>query len=57
MSKILVLYYSTYGHIETMAQAVAEGAGATLIAIESSDIQPDAGRGGDRHAECVAHTR
>jgi len=33
MSKILVLYYSTYGHIETMAQAVAEGArsaGATV---------------------------
>jgi NAD(P)H dehydrogenase (quinone) len=26
MTKILVLYYSTYGHIETMAQAVAEGA-------------------------------
>ncbi len=26
MSKILVLYYSTYGHIETMAEAVAEGA-------------------------------
>lgn len=26
MAKILVLYYSTYGHIETMAQAVAEGA-------------------------------
>jgi NAD(P)H dehydrogenase (quinone) len=26
MSKILVLYYSTYGHIETMAYAVAEGA-------------------------------
>ena len=24
MSKVLVLYYSTYGHIETMAQAVAE---------------------------------
>ncbi len=24
--KILVLYYSTYGHIETMAEAVAEGA-------------------------------
>jgi NAD(P)H dehydrogenase (quinone) len=24
--KILVLYYSTYGHIHTMAQAVAEGA-------------------------------
>ena len=26
MSKVLVLYYSMYGHIETMAQAVAEGA-------------------------------
>jgi NAD(P)H dehydrogenase (quinone) len=26
MSKVLVLYYSTYGHIESMAQAVAEGA-------------------------------
>jgi len=27
MKKLLVLYYSSYGHIETMAQAVAEGAG------------------------------
>jgi NAD(P)H dehydrogenase (quinone) len=26
MAKVLVLYYSTYGHIETMANAVAEGA-------------------------------
>ena len=26
MAKILILYYSTWGHIETMAQAVAEGA-------------------------------
>lgn len=26
MSKVLVLYYSAYGHIETMAQAIAEGA-------------------------------
>ncbi len=33
MPKVLVLYYSSYGHIETMAQAVAEGAlsaGATV---------------------------
>jgi NAD(P)H dehydrogenase (quinone) len=33
MSKILVLYYSSYGHIETMAEAIAEGAraaGATV---------------------------
>ncbi|GBQ37048.1 NAD(P)H:quinone oxidoreductase [Gluconacetobacter azotocaptans] len=28
MTKVLVLYYSTYGHIETMAEAVAEGARA-----------------------------
>jgi NAD(P)H dehydrogenase (quinone) len=28
MAKVLVLYYSSYGHIERMAQAVAEGAGA-----------------------------
>jgi NAD(P)H dehydrogenase (quinone) len=26
MTKVLVLYYSTYGHVETMAKAVAEGA-------------------------------
>jgi flavodoxin len=25
MSKVLVLYYSSYGHTERMAQAVAEG--------------------------------
>ena len=33
MSKVLVLYYSSYGHLETMASAVAEGArsaGATV---------------------------
>jgi NAD(P)H dehydrogenase (quinone) len=29
MAKILVLYYSSYGHIETMAYAVAEGARET----------------------------
>ena len=29
MPKILVLYHSAYGHIETMAQAVAEGARET----------------------------
>lgn len=26
MTKVLVLYYSSYGHIETMAAAIAEGA-------------------------------
>jgi NAD(P)H dehydrogenase (quinone) len=27
MARILVLYYSSYGHVETLARAVAEGAG------------------------------
>jgi NAD(P)H dehydrogenase (quinone) len=34
MTKVLVLYYSTYGHIETMANAIAEGvreAGAEAV--------------------------
>jgi NAD(P)H dehydrogenase (quinone) len=26
VSKVLILYYSSYGHVETMAQAIAEGA-------------------------------
>ncbi len=34
MSKVLVLYYSTYGHIESMAQAVAEGARAAGATVE-----------------------
>ena len=29
MSKVLVLYYSSYGHLETIAHAIAEGARAT----------------------------
>ena len=31
MAKVLVLYYSAYGHIETMAYAVAEGAKASQM--------------------------
>lgn len=34
MAKVLVLYYSTYGHIETMANAVAEGARAGGAAVD-----------------------
>jgi NAD(P)H dehydrogenase (quinone) len=34
MSKVLVLYYSTYGHLETMAQAVAEGARSTGATVD-----------------------
>ena len=34
MSKVLVLYYSTYGHMETMANAMAEGARSTGAAVD-----------------------
>ncbi len=34
MTKVLVLYYSTYGHIEAMAEAVAEGARATGATVD-----------------------
>ena len=44
MPKVLVLYYSAYGHIETMAQAVAEGAreaGATVDIRRDPDLVPE----------------
>lgn len=34
MSKVLVLYYSSYGHIEQMANAVAEGARSTGATVD-----------------------
>lgn len=34
MSKVLVLYYSSYGHIEQMAEAVAEGARSTGASVD-----------------------
>lgn len=45
MSKILVLYYSAYGHIEQMAQAVAEGArsaGAEVHIKRVPELVPEA---------------
>jgi NAD(P)H dehydrogenase (quinone) len=45
MAKILVLYYSMYGHIETMAKAVAEGArsleGTEVIIKRVPDLVPE----------------
>jgi NAD(P)H dehydrogenase (quinone) len=34
MSKVLVLYYSSYGHIETMAGAIADGARSTGATVD-----------------------
>jgi NAD(P)H dehydrogenase (quinone) len=45
MAKVLVLYYSSYGHIETMAKAVAEGAraaGAEVDIKRVPETAPDA---------------
>jgi NAD(P)H dehydrogenase (quinone) len=45
MAKILVLYYSAYGHVERMAQAIAEGARsvpATEVAVKRvPELVPD----------------
>ena len=43
MSKIVVVYHSGYGHTQRMAQAVAEGAGADLIAIDAEGNLPEGG--------------
>ena len=45
MTKVLVLYYSSYGHIETMAGAVAEGAreaGAHVTVKRVPELVPEA---------------
>jgi NAD(P)H dehydrogenase (quinone) len=44
MTKVLVLYYSSYGHIEMMAQAVAQGArdaGAVAVIKRVPELVPD----------------
>ena len=44
MAKVLVLYYSAYGHIETMAYAVAEGAksaGAEVTVLRVPELVPE----------------
>lgn len=44
MAKVLVLYYSTYGHVEQLANAVAEGAraaGATVAVKRVPETAPD----------------
>ena len=43
MSKIVVLYHSGYGHTHRVAEAVAEGAGAQLLAISAEGELPEGG--------------
>jgi NAD(P)H dehydrogenase (quinone) len=43
MTNIVVVYHSGYGHTQRMAQAVANGAGAQLLAIDAEGNLPDGG--------------
>ncbi|MCS6811093.1 MAG: flavodoxin family protein [Tepidimonas sp.] len=43
MPNIVVVYHSGYGHTQRMAQAVAEGAGAQLLAIDAEGELPAGG--------------
>lgn len=43
MSEITIVYHSGYGHTQRVAQAVAEGADASLIAIDAEGNLPEGG--------------
>ncbi len=43
MSNIVVVYHSGYGHTQRMAQSVAQGAGAELVAIDAEGNVDEAG--------------
>ena len=43
MSQIIVVYHSGYGHTQRVAQHVAEGAGAELLAIDAEGNLPEGG--------------
>ena len=43
MSKIVIVYHSGYGHTAKIAQAVAEGSGGTLLAIDAEGNLPEGG--------------
>jgi multimeric flavodoxin WrbA len=43
MANLVVVYHSGYGHTQRMAQAVAEGANARLLAIDADGNLPDGG--------------
>jgi NAD(P)H dehydrogenase (quinone) len=43
MSKIVIVYHSGYGHTRKVAEAVAEGSGGTLLAIDAEGNLPEGG--------------
>lgn len=43
MAKVVVVYHSGYGHTQRMAQSVAQGADAELVAIDADGNLPEGG--------------
>jgi len=43
MANVVVVFHSGYGHTQRMAQSVADGAGAELLAIDADGNLPDGG--------------
>ncbi|NBD19658.1 NADPH-dependent FMN reductase [Aquabacterium fontiphilum] len=41
--KIVIVYFSGYGHTRRMAEAVAQGAGGTLLAVDAEGNLPEGG--------------
>ena len=43
MAKVVVVFHSGYGHTQRMAQSIADGAGAQLLAIDAEGNLPEGG--------------
>lgn len=43
MSDIVIVFHSGYGHTKKIAEAVAEGSGGTLLAIDAEGNLPESG--------------
>jgi NAD(P)H dehydrogenase (quinone) len=43
MSKIVIVFHSGYGHTAKIAEAVAEGSGGSLLAIDAEGNLPEGG--------------
>lgn len=53
MAAITVVYHSGYGHTQRMAEAVADGAGATLLTIDAEGNLPENGWEVLRQADAI----